>query len=122
MLTREAMQTMLDRMADHYVARDAAGCAAMFHEDAQLHSPYAPPAAGRSDIEALHVDWTAEATGKRFDIVDFGSTATMAWCLARFSEGEVTGDGTSLIVLEADASGAWLIRACCLHGDPEADG
>lgn len=119
MLTRQRMQDLLDAMARSYVAGDAKACAAMFSETAHLHSPFAPAAVGRSAIEALHVEWTAEAHAKGFTILDFGSTEAMAWCLCRFSEGEVTGNGTSLLVLEPDAAGHWLIRACCLHGDPE---
>jgi ketosteroid isomerase-like protein len=114
------MQAVLDRMARCYSAGDARACAALFAENAQLHSPFGPPAVGRAQIEALHEEWVAEPGGdKQFAIVDCGSTDSLAWCLCRFSEGSVAGDGTSLIVLEQSGSGDWLIRSCCLHGDPE---
>ncbi len=47
-------QALMDRMAAAYRAGDAPACAAMFTMDAQLYSPYAPPALGREAIEALH--------------------------------------------------------------------
>ncbi|MFK7870200.1 MAG: nuclear transport factor 2 family protein [Roseobacter sp.] len=117
MLSKTDMGAMLDRMGAAYRAGDAAACAAMFSQDAQIHSPYPPPAIGRAAIEALHQEWTAEASEKSFTVIDCGSTNTMAWCLCRFAEGPKTGEGTSLIVLESGPAGDWLIRSCCLYGD-----
>ena len=118
MLSRDDIQTLLDQMANAYSAGDAVTCARMFAMDAQLHSPFAPPAIGRPAIEKLHRDWVADSTAKSFSILDHGSDGSLAWCLCRFSEGDITGDGTSLIVLERQGhDGAWLIRSCCLHGD-----
>lgn len=48
------LQDVLETMARAYSAGDAVGCAALFTEDAQLHSPFAPPAKGSAAIEALH--------------------------------------------------------------------
>lgn len=121
MLSKEEMQGFLDRMATAYSKGDACGCAAMFAPDAQLHSSFGPPAIGRAAIEELHREWTAEPSKKRFSILDNGSADQLAWCLCRFSEGNETGDGSSLIVLERNPTGNWLIRSCCLHSDPEAE-
>lgn len=121
MISKDEMQALLDRMASAYSAGDAKACAAIFSEDAQLHSPFGAPAIGRQAIETLHVEWTAEPGNKTFKILDWGSGESIAWCLCRFSEGDVTGDGTSLIVLERGSAGDWLVRSCCLHGDPEPD-
>jgi len=121
MLKKDEMQAFLNRMAAAYVAGDAKACAEMFSENAQLHSPFGPPAIGRAAIETLHVEWTAEPGSKRFTILDCGSGETLAWCLCRFSEGDVGDDGISLIVLERGPAGDWLVRSCCLHGDPEPD-
>ena len=121
MIDREGIQELLDRMARAYVQSDAKACADMFTDTAQLHSPFGPPARGRAEIEALHLEWTAEPSDKRFNILDYGSSADLAWCLCRFSEGDLAGNGTSLIVLDRQSSGNWLIRSCCLHGAPEDD-
>jgi ketosteroid isomerase-like protein len=123
MTLRAALQATLDGMARAYCAGDAHGCAAFFTGDAELYSPYAPPAKGRAEIEALHRDWTRGATEKRFEVLDCGGTGGLAWALARFSD--AGGDsGTTLAVFEwheAAASGAsgratggWLCRACSL--------
>ena len=115
MLSKDDIQTLLDQMATAYRAGDADACAAMFTQDAQLHSPFGPPAVGRDAIRDVHAEWTSEPNTKSFAIIDHGSTIDMAWCLARFSEGDVTGDGTSLVVFAKQQSGLWLIRACCLY-------
>jgi ketosteroid isomerase-like protein len=113
------VQTLLDQMAASYCAGDAAGCAALFAEDGQLHSPFAPPAVGRAAIERLHEAWTREGGSKFFEALDCGAEGSLGWCLCRFSEGDHTGDGTSLIVLVRGPSGDWLVRSCCLFGESE---
>ena len=117
MLSREDIQAVLDQMAHAYSRGDAHAVALLFAEDAQLHSPFAPPAIGRAAIEVLHQDWTAEPSDKTFTVIDWGSTQDMAWCLCRFSEGDEAGCGTSLVVLQPSADGIWRIRSCCLFGD-----
>ena len=119
MLTPDDLQSLLDEMARAYASGNAAACAAMFAPDAQLHSPFGPPAVGHAEIKSLHEAWTAEARGKSFRVLDYGSSENLAWCLCRFTEGDGTEEGTSLFVLEKDDRGRWLIRSCCLHGDPE---
>lgn len=115
----EQLQKYLDQMAAAYSAGDAKACAEMFTAQGELHSPYGPAAVGRAAIEALHRDWTAEPSKKKFDLVKAKKSGTMAWALVRFSEGAVTGTGTSLLILEQQDSGAWLTQICCLHGDGE---
>jgi len=69
-----------------------------------LYSPYAPPARGRAAKEALHQVWNQEAGGgKQLIVVHAGRSGDLAWCLAAFSEGQVTGDGTSLNIFERHA-------------------
>ena len=114
----EDIQCLLDRMAQAYAAGDATACAGMFTEDATLHSPFAPPAHGRAEIEALHRDWTRSATAKRFDVLAFGGSGNLAWVLARFSEGE-TGTGTTLAVLEQNEGASWLCRVCSLNDEQD---
>ncbi|TGD41613.1 hypothetical protein EEB11_17830 [Pseudotabrizicola sediminis] len=114
MTLRDKIQGWLDRMARSYAAGDSGACADMFTEDATLHSPFAPPARGRIEIETLHRDWTGTATAKRFYIRSFGGSGDIAWVLARFSEGD-TGTGTTLAVLDRSADTGWLCKACSLN-------
>ena len=121
MSIRDDLQNLLNTYASAYRARDAASCAAMFAPNGELHSPYANPARGRAAIEALHRIWTQEeGGGKELTVIDAGSSGDLAWCLATYSEGKVTSDGTSLNILEREASGNWLIRICSLNSaDPQ---
>lgn len=114
MTLREDIQCWLDQMAHAYAAGDATACARMFSEDATLHSPFAPPAHGRAEIETLHREWTRTATAKRFDILSFGGSGYFALVLARFSEGD-TGAGTTLVVLDRSEGTGWLCKACSLN-------
>jgi ketosteroid isomerase-like protein len=100
-------QRVFDAMVVAYRAGDAAGCAALFTADAILLSPYAHAARGRAAIEALHHEWTS----------DGGSEGDLGWCLAAYSEGDGSGDGTSLRVLERQPDGRWLISSRSLTSD-----
>lgn len=101
-------------MALAYAAGDAAACAARFTCDAAIHSPFAPPAHGCAEIEALHRDWTRDAVAKRFDLLACGGCGDVAWALVRFCEGAATGEGVTLAVFERREGAGWLIRACSL--------
>jgi len=107
---------VLTEMARAYAAGDAEGCAALFTQKATIHSPLAPPARGRAEIEALHRDWTREAAAKRFDMLECGGCGDVAWALARFSEGAATGEGVTLAVFEREPGAGWLVRTCSLTG------
>lgn len=115
------LQGLLDQMAAAYSAGDAEGCARMFSANAQVHSPFAPPAIGRAAIQSLHEDWVVPPAQKRFSLLDSGACEKMAWALCRYSESGSDEKGPSLIVWEMDDVGGWLIRSCCLHGDPEPE-
>lgn len=114
------LQGLWDIYVAAYRAGDAAGCAAVFTPDAELHSPYAPPARGRAAIEALHGIWTQHATpDKTLTVTEAGGSGDLAWSLSAYSEGEATGNGTSLSVFQRQAGGGWLIRMCSLNSsDP----
>jgi ketosteroid isomerase-like protein len=105
----------MNAMAVSYSAGDALSCAAMFTSDAELISPYAPTARGRSEIEELHRVWTEGVGNKKLVVIDAGGYGDVAWCLANFSEGEVTGERTSLCVFERQHDGNLLIRICSLN-------
>ncbi len=118
MSIRAEAQTLLDSMVQAYRAGDATGCAALFTADANLYSPYAVAARGRSEIETLHRNWTAHGgDSKTLTVLDAGSSGDLGWCLAAYSEGEVTGNGTSLNVLARQPDGRWLFRICSLSAD-----
>ena len=120
MSIRDDLQSLFNVYVAAYQAGDAAACAAIFALNGELYSPYAPPARGRAAIEALHKVWTQEGGGKELIVIDAGCSGDLAWCLATFSEAQVTGDGTSLNILERQADGDWLIRICSLNSsDPE---
>ncbi len=121
---RNDLQNLFNTYAAAYRAGDATACAAMFVLNGELHSPYAPPARGRAAIETLHRIWTQDAgSDKKLTVIDAGSSGDLAWCLATYSEGQVTGDGTSLNIFERQAEGNWLIRICSLNSnDPPTDG
>jgi uncharacterized protein (TIGR02246 family) len=106
---------LLDRYVEAYRTGDSAGCAAAFTEDGELRSPFGPAAVGRDAIARVHAEWTADgAAGKQIEIKSFGMSGDMAWVLAVFREGQATGEGESLCVLERQADQGWLFRMCSL--------
>ena len=125
MAFKDEAQALFDRMAAAYRAGDAAGCAACFTDDARLLSPYAVEAQGRAAIEALHRDWTGHGgSEKTLTVIEAGCEGDTGWCLATYSEGDVTGDGKSLGIVRRQPDGSWLISHCCLVADdpPLAEG
>ncbi len=118
MTLKNELQQVMDRYAAAYQGHDAIGCAAVFTPDSQMMSPYGPPARGRQEIETVHAAWTSEGgEGKRLDIVECGGSGDVAWALARYSEGEATGEGTSLSVFQRHPVAGWLIHMCSLNAD-----
>lgn len=115
----EEMQELMNAMALAYRAGDAHACAQMFVPDGVMYSPYAFPARGRAEIESLHRDWTGDGGGaaKVLKVKKAVRSGDMAWCLVAYSEGDATGDGTSLSILERQPGGEWLIRICSLSSD-----
>lgn len=111
------LQKLLDEYVAAYRAGDAVGCAAVFTPDGELYSPYAGPARGRGEIEALHEIWTQNGGGKQLTVIDAGSSGGIAWCHAGFSEGQATASGTSLNILDRQANGNWLIRISILNSN-----
>lgn len=118
MSIHEELQGFCDAYVAAYRAGEAKICGAMFTADAELHSPYAPPARGRDAIEALHATWThghGEATDKKMTVIHAGRSGDLAWCLATYTEGLEVGNGTSVDVFEQQADGSWPIRMCSLN-------
>jgi ketosteroid isomerase-like protein len=117
MTFKAEMQSFMNAMATAYISGDAHACAQMFVTDGVLYSPYAFAAHGRSEIEALHRDWTEGVTGKELRVVDAARSGDIGWCLVAYSEEDATGNGTSLNVMELQPDGKWLIRICSLNSD-----
>ena len=110
------LQMVWDAHVAGYKAGDAAGCAAVFTLNGEVHSPYGPPAIGRAVIEALHVEWVKLGGDHKTLVVEAcGGSGDLAWALSRYSEGEETGNGTNLSVFERQADGEWLVRVCSLN-------
>lgn len=111
----DEFQKLYDGYVDRYRARDAAGCALFFTTDAELYSPYGPPAIGQSAIENTHSEWVEEGgDDKTIEVLKADLNGHVGWCLARFSES--SGDyGTSLSVFEKQSDGTWLITQCSLN-------
>lgn len=88
MSIHEELQIFWNAYVAAYRAGDAKTCGAMFTADAELHSPYAPPARGLDAIGLVpgHV-----------------------------TEGLEVGNGTSVDVFERQPDGSWLIRVCSLN-------
>ena len=113
---KKELQLLFDRYVAAYRTGDGEGCAAFFAADAELHSPYGPVARGRQSIAKTHLQWTSEgAEKKQLEVINAGVSGDLAWCFAEFTEGEVTGAGVSLNVLERQPDGSWLIRMCSLN-------
>jgi uncharacterized protein (TIGR02246 family) len=117
MTFKAEMQALMNTMATAYRAGDAHACAQMFVIDGVLYSPYAFPAHGHAEIEALHRDWTEGVNGKELRVLDAARSGDIGWCLVAYSEGDATGNGTSLSVVELQPDGKWLIRICSLKSD-----
>ncbi|MDD9922494.1 MAG: hypothetical protein OXQ92_09495 [Boseongicola sp.] len=108
-------QQLLDHYVSCYVKGDAKGCASVFALNAELYSPFGPPAIGRQAIEETHSEWVAEgAEGKQIVVKIAGQNGDLGWCLAEFREGS-TGEGISLNILVRQPDGTWLISHCSLN-------
>ncbi|SMX38400.1 YybH family protein [Maliponia aquimaris] len=118
MIEAEA-QALIDLYVAAYRVGDAEGCAALFTADAELYSPFGPPARGRQAIAETHAEWTSEGAGtgaKTMTVLSAGRSGDMAWCLVGFAEG-AAGGGVSLNVLHRQGDG-WRIRMCSLNETP----
>ncbi len=108
-------QNLFDEYVTCYRAGDPAGCASIYSLDAELYSPFGPPAIGRAAIAATHKEWVAEgAAGKQIKVMSAGCSGDLGWCVAIYSEGK-TGSGTSMNILARQLDGSWSITHCSLN-------
>ena len=111
----EECQQLLDRYVSCYREGDAAGCASVYSIEAEMYSPFGPPAIGRRAIEAAHKEWVEEgADSKQINVLSAGSSGDLGWCIANFSEG-TTGSGSSMNILARRPDGRWEITHCSLN-------
>ncbi|MES0808432.1 hypothetical protein ABLO27_03040 [Roseibium sp. SCPC15] len=112
---KDECQNLFNRYVDFYRSADAAGCSLMFEPEAELYSPYGPPAIGRAAIAATHGEWVQEGgENKDINVLSADCDGDLGWCVARFSEG-TDDSGTSVNVLARQADGSWLIKLCSLN-------
>ena len=112
---QDECQQLLDQYVSYYRQGDAAGCASVYVLDAELYSPFGPPALGRQAIEAIHKEWLEEgAENKQITVSSAGVRDDLGWCIARFSEG-TTGSGSSMNILARQPDGSWAITHCSLN-------
>ena len=115
MTFQEECQQLLDRYVSCYRKGDAAGCASSYDLDAELYSPFGPPAIGRLAIEVVHKEWVEEGgEDKEIIVLSAGQSDDLGWCIARFSEGS-TGSGSSMNILARQTDGSWAITHCSLN-------
>lgn len=116
------LRAVLDRYMAAYAARDAAACPACYADDAEIHSPFGPPARGRPAILGTHLDWFAtDEKNKRLEMLEADARDGLAFALLRYSADVPDGPeaGTSLNVVEAATSGQWHFRLTSLNADFE---
>jgi ketosteroid isomerase-like protein len=83
--------------------------------EAELYSPFGPPAIGRQAIEATHKEWVENGAGnKQVTVLSAGHSDDLGWCIARFGEG-TTGGGSSMNILARQPDGGWAITHCSLN-------
>jgi ketosteroid isomerase-like protein len=112
---REECQQLLDQYVSYYREGDAAGCASVYSLEAELYSPFGPPAIGRQAIEATHKEWVEDgAENKQITVISAGYSDDLGWCIARFSEG-TTGSGSSMNILARQPDRSWAITHCSLN-------
>ena len=112
---QEECQQLLDRYVTYYREGDAAGCASVYSPEAEMYSPFGPPAIGRQAIEAAHKEWVEEgADQKQINVLSAGRSGDLGWCIASFSEG-ATGSGFSMNILARQPDGRWAITHCSLN-------
>lgn len=111
-------QAVIDRYLAACAAADAAGCAALYAENGEVHSPFGPPAIGQAQIEAAHLSWFEDGeTNKLMAVTRAGTDGNLGDCLVGF-EADVPGEnghmerfrGTSLNVMERRSDGVWTIK------------
>jgi ketosteroid isomerase-like protein len=114
---KKECQQLIDRYVSYYREGDATGCASVYSLEAELYSPFGPPAIGRHAIEAIHTEWVEDgAEHKQITILSSAHSDDLGWCIGWFSEG-MAGSGSSMNILARQPDGSWAITHCSLNED-----
>ena len=111
-------QAVIDRYLAVYAAHDAAGCAAVYAADGEVHSPHRPVAKGPAEIVATRRGWFEDGEiDKAMRVSRAGLDGDLGYCLVDFAA-DVPGEGggthwfrgTSLNVMQRRTDGVWTIK------------
>ncbi len=95
---RDQIHALIAQYLDAYEARDAAGCVALYTEDACILSPWGPPVRGQKAIAGAHLEWFEEGeTNKVMQIADLRIDAALAICLVRYAADIPAEDGPTRV-------------------------
>ena len=104
-----------------YAVHDAAGCAAIYAEEAVLYTSFDAPMTGRAAIQAAHSDWFEEGEEDKQWSISFEQVAeNVASCVIDFSakipdgNGYALSSGHSLSALARDENGDWTVKIMSL--------
>jgi len=124
----DQIHALIAQYLDAYEARDAAGCVAVYTEDARILSPWGPPIRGENAIIAAHLNWFEEGeTNKVMQIADLRIDAALAICLVRYGadipadDGPTRVFGASLNALCRQPAGGWKISHTSLSELADGD-
>ena len=124
---RKGVETPAAKLLGAMRQHDTSGCAALFTEDGSIFSPYGVEAHGREAIEATHKSWfDAGETNKRLDLLDFGASASVGYCVWAYAGGYLqpggsysSESGKSVDVLKQRSNGDWKIHISSFNrGNP----
>ena len=125
---RDQIHALIAQYLDAYEARDAAGCVALYTEDACILSPWGPPVRGQKAIAGAHLEWFEEGeTNKVMQIADLRIDAALAICLVRYAadipaeDGPTRVFGASLNALCRQPGGGWKISHTSLSELADGD-
>jgi len=122
---REGIESLARKLLEALRQHDATGCAALFTEDGSILSPYGAQAHGRDAIVATHKSWfEAGETNKRLDLLDFGASGNVGYCVLGYAGDYLQPDGSyisesgkSVNVLKRRSNGNWKIYISSLNSD-----
>jgi len=127
-LTENQLMKTVEAYLAAYCAQDEDGCARAFTPDGALFSPFGPPARGRAEVAATHLEWFAEdEQDKRLELLEFQGNGAFGHCVLGWSarvpdengpDGFHRVSGVSLAVL-ALADNEVLFDRLALVPDPE---
>lgn len=106
-----------------YEAHDAAGCAAVYADDAVVISPWGPPVRGRAGITSAHLDWFEEGEHNKIMTIKYlHIDGALASCLVVFSADVPSEDGgtakfhgASLNTMKYQDETGWAITSTSLN-------